>query len=125
MAVAIASGVPHEYGLYTTIIAGFLVAVFGGSRYQIAGPTGAFIPILLAVVLQYGYENLLIAGLFAGIILMVLSILKFGHFITYIPRSVTIGFTTGIAVIIFTGQIENFLGLENVEKQQYFHQTMV
>lgn len=125
MAFAIASGVPPEYGLYTTIIAGFLVAVFGGSRYQIAGPTGAFIPILLAIVLQYGYEDLLIAGLFAGIILMVLSIFKFGHFITYIPRSVTIGFTTGIAVIIFTGQIENFFGMENVEKQQYFHQTIV
>lgn len=124
MAFAIASGVPPEYGLYTTIIAGFLVALFGGSRYQIAGPTGAFIPILLAVVLQYGYENLLIAGLFAGIILLMMSIFKFGHFITYIPRSVTIGFTTGIAVIIFSGQIENLLGLENMEKKQYFHQTI-
>lgn len=125
MAFAIASGVPPEYGLYTTIIAGFLVAIFGGSRYQIAGPTGAFIPILLAVVLQYGYENLLIAGMMAGIMLIIMSIFKFGQLITYIPRSVTIGFTTGIAVIIFSGQIENFLGLENLEKKQYFHETML
>src|SRR5690625_1605502 len=69
MAFAIASGVKPEYGLYTTIIAGLLVALFGGSRYQVAGPTGAFIPILLAIVLQYGYEDLLIAGFLAGIML--------------------------------------------------------
>ena len=73
MAFAIASGVKPEYGLYTTIIAGFLVALLGGSRFQIAGPTGAFIPILLAIVLQYGYEDLLIAGFLAGIFLVIMS----------------------------------------------------
>src|SRR5699024_9187492 len=125
MAFAIASGVKPEYGIYTTIIAGLIVALFGGSRFQIAGPTGAFIPILLAIVLQYGYEDLLIAGFLAGIMLMLMSLFKFGSLITYIPRSVTIGFTSGIAVIIFSGQIENFLGLEGLEKKEYFHQNIL
>lgn len=125
MAFAIASGVKPEYGLYTTIIAGLLVALFGGSRFQIAGPTGAFIPILLAIVLQYGYEDLLIAGFLAGIMLVIMGFLKVGNLIKYIPRSVTIGFTSGIAVIIFTGQIENFLGLKGIEKKEYFHQNMM
>lgn len=124
MAFAIASGVKPEYGIYTTIISGLIVAILGGSRFQIAGPTGAFIPVLLAVVLQYGYEKLLLAGLLAGIILMLMGIFKLGTLIKYIPRSVTIGFTAGIAVIIFAGQIENFLGLAGVEKREYFHQNM-
>src|SRR5690625_1039375 len=125
MAFAIASGVSPEYGIYTTIFAGLIVALFGGSHFQIAGPTGAFIPILLAIVLQYGYEDLLIAGMLAGVMLILMSIFKFGSLITYIPRSVTIGFTSGIAVIIFTGQLENFFGLENIEKKQYFHENML
>lgn len=124
MAFAIASGVKPEYGLYTTIIAGILVALFGGSRYQIAGPTGAFIPILLAIVLEFGYEDLLIAGFMAGIMLIIMGFFKLGNLIKYIPRSVTIGFTAGIAVIIFTGQIENFFGLKNMEKKEYFHETL-
>ena len=125
MAFAIASGVKPEYGLYTTIVAGLLVALFGGSRYQVAGPTGAFIPILLAIVLQYGYEDLLIAGFLAGIMLIIMGFFKVGNLIKYIPRSVTIGFTAGIAVIIFSGQIENFLGLQGIEKKQYFHENMI
>lgn len=125
MAFAIASGVKPEYGIYTTIIAGFFVAIFGGSRFQIAGPTGAFIPILLAVVLQYGYENLLIAGMMAGVILIIMGVFKLGSLIKYIPRSVTIGFTSGIAVIIFTGQIENFFGLTGIEKKEAFHENMI
>lgn len=125
MAFAIASGVNPEYGIYTTIIAGLIVALIGGSHFQIAGPTGAFIPILLAIVLQYGYEDLLIAGMIAGVMLVFMAVFKFGSLITYIPRPVTIGFTSGIAVIIFSGQLENFLGLENIEKKQYFHQNML
>lgn len=125
MAFAIASGVKPEYGLYTTIIAGFLVALLGGSRYQVAGPTGAFIPILLAIVLQYGYEDLLIAGFLAGIFLIIMTFLGVSHLIHFVPRSVTIGFTAGIAVIIFTGQLGNFFGLEGVEKKEYFHQNMM
>lgn len=125
MAFAIASGVKPEYGIYTTIIAGLIVALLGGSRFQIAGPTGAFIPILLAVVLQYGYENLLIAGFMAGILLVIMGIFRLGSLIHYIPRSVTIGFTTGIAVIIFSGQLGNFLGLSELDKKEYFHQNML
>lgn len=125
MAFAIASGVKPEYGLYTTIIAGFLVALFGGSRFQVAGPTGAFIPILLAIVLQYGYEDLLIAGLLAGIFLLIMSFIGVSQLIHFVPRSVTIGFTAGIAVIIFSGQIANFFGLTGVEKKEYFHETIM
>ncbi|RST77414.1 STAS domain-containing protein [Siminovitchia acidinfaciens] len=123
MAFAMASGVKPEYGIYTTIIAGLIVSLLGGSRYQIAGPTGAFIPILLAVVLQYGYEDLLIAGLMAGVMLVAMSFFKLGSLVHFIPRSVTIGFTTGIAVIIFSGQLGNFFGLD-LESHEYFHQNM-
>ena len=125
MAFAIASGVKPEYGLYTTIIAGFLVALFGGSRFQIAGPTGAFIPILLAIVLQYGYEDLLIAGFLAGIFLVIMSFAGISNLIHFVPRSVTIGFTSGIAIIIFTGQFGNFLGLSGLESKEFFHENMI
>lgn len=124
MAFAIASGVKPEYGLYTTIIAGILISLLGGSRFQIGGPTGAFIPILFAIVLQYGYENLLIAGFLAGIILVFMGVFKLGALIKFIPRPVTIGFTVGIAVIIFTGQIANFLGLTGIEKHENFLPNM-
>lgn len=120
MAFAIASGVKPEYGIYTTIIAGILISLFGGSKYQIGGPTGAFIPILFGVVVTYGYENLLIAGFMAGILLLLMGVYKLGSLIKFIPRPVTIGFTSGIAVIIFVGQIANFLGLTGVESQEFF-----
>lgn len=124
MAFAIASGVQPAYGIYTTIVAGILISLFGGSRYQIGGPTGAFIPILFAIVMQYGYENLLIAGLLAGIILVLMGVFKLGALIRYIPKPVVIGFTSGIAVIIFSGQIGNFLGLTGLEKHEYFLDNM-
>lgn len=120
MAFAIASGVKPEHGIYTTIIAGILISLLGGSKFQIGGPTGAFIPILFGIVLTYGFENLLIAGFMAGIILLLMGAFKLGSLIKFIPRPVTIGFTAGIAVIIFTGQIPNFLGLAGVENQEYF-----
>ncbi|WP_127532663.1 SulP family inorganic anion transporter [Paenibacillus kobensis] len=125
MAFAIASGVKPEYGIYTTIIAGILISLFGGSRYQIGGPTGAFIPILFAIVLQYGYENLLIAGFLAGIILVLMGLFKLGAWIKFIPRPVTVGFTAGIAVIIFSGQIANFLGLSHIQKHENFIPNMI
>ena len=124
MAFAIASGVKPEYGIYTTIIAGILVSIFGGSKFQIAGPTGAFIPILLGIVISYGYENLLLAGFLAGILLLLMGLFKLGALIKYIPRPVTIGFTTGIAVTIFSGQISNFLGLTGIENHEYFIDKM-
>ncbi|WP_010268796.1 SulP family inorganic anion transporter [Paenibacillus senegalensis] len=124
MAFAIASGVKPEYGIYTTIIAGILISLFGGSKFQIGGPTGAFIPILFAVVMQYGYENLLIAGFMAGIMLVLMGLFRLGALIKFIPRPVTIGFTAGIAVIIFSGQLANFIGLDHIEKHEYFLSNM-
>ncbi|MCL6573490.1 MAG: STAS domain-containing protein [Bacillus sp. (in: Bacteria)] len=124
MAFAIASGVKPEYGIYTTIIAGILIALFGGSRFQIGGPTGAFIPVLFGIVMTYGYDSLLIAGFLAGIILLLMGIFKLGSLIKFIPKPVTIGFTSGIAVIIFVGQIANFLGLTGVEKHETFFSNL-
>ena len=124
MAFAIASGVKPEYGIYTTIIAACLVTLFGGSKYQVSGPTGAFIPILLSIVLVYGYESLLIAGFLSGIILIVMGLLDMGSLIKFLPRSVTIGFTAGIAVNIFAGQIANFLGLTGLERHESFIANM-
>ncbi|XJZ28760.1 SulP family inorganic anion transporter [Bacillota bacterium Lsc_1132] len=124
MAFAIASGVKPEYGIYTTIVAGILISLFGGSKYQIGGPTGAFIPILFGIVMTYGYENLLIAGFLAGIILLLMGVFKLGTLIKFIPRPVTIGFTAGIAVTIFTGQIASFLGLYGLKKHEEFFLNM-
>ncbi|MFK9090382.1 SulP family inorganic anion transporter [Bacillus salipaludis] len=124
MAFAIASGVKPEYGIYTTIVAGILISLLGGSKYQIDGPTGAFIPILFGIVMTYGYENLLIAGFMAGTILLFMGIFKLGSLIKYIPRPVTIGFTTGIAVTIFSGQIASFLGLEGIKKHEEFSRNI-
>ena len=124
MAFAIASGVKPEYGIYTTIIAGILISLFGGSKFQIGGPTGAFIPILFGIVMTYGYDNLLVAGFMAGIILVLMGVFKLGSLIKFIPRPVTIGFTTGIAITIFTGQLANFLGLTGIEKKESFLANM-
>lgn len=125
MAFAIASGVNPEYGIYTTIIAGIFVSIFGGSSFQIAGPTGAFIPLLFGIVATYGYDGLLVAGFMAGIMLILMGVLKLGVLIKFIPRPVTIGFTTGIAVTIFVGQISKFLGLDGVSSKEYFHETLL
>lgn len=125
MAFAIASGVKPEYGIYTTIIAGIVISLFGGSKFQIGGPTGAFIPILFGIVMVYGYENLLIAGFLAGIMLTFMGFFKLGTLIKFIPKSVTVGFTSGIAIIIFVGQIANFLGLVGVEKKEAFHENII
>jgi SulP family sulfate permease len=124
MSFAIASGVKPEYGIYTAVFAGILISLLGGSKYQIGGPTGAFVPILLGIVISYGYENLLLAGLMAGIMLVLMGLFKLGTLIKYIPRPVTIGFTAGIAVIIFTGQISNFLGLRDIEQHERFIDNM-
>jgi SulP family sulfate permease len=120
MAFAIASGVKPEYGIYTTVVAGILISLFGGSKYQIGGPTGAFIPILFGIVMTYGYENLLIAGFLAGVMLLLMGIFKLGSLIKFIPRPVTIGFTAGIAVTIFFGQVSSFLGLAGLKKHEEF-----
>ncbi|MDF3036700.1 MAG: sodium-independent anion transporter, partial [Paucimonas sp.] len=103
MAFAIASGARPEQGLYTAIVAGFLVSAFGGSRLQIAGPTGAFIAILSGITAQYGIAGLQIATMMAGVILVLMGVAKMGGIIKFIPAPVIIGFTAGIAVIIWVG----------------------
>lgn len=111
MAFAIASGVPPAQGLYTAIISGFIVGVFGGSRVQIAGPTGAFVVILAGITAHYGVEGLQIATLLAGFILLFMGIIKLGSIFKFIPDSVIIGFTSGIGVIIFVNEWNDFFGL--------------
>lgn len=111
MALAIASGVPPQHGLYTAMIAGFLIALTGGSRYTISGPTAAFVVILYPVTQQFGLGGLLVATLFSGVILIALALARLGRLIEYIPEPVTLGFTSGIAIVIATLQIKDFLGL--------------
>ncbi|MES2127134.1 MAG: SulP family inorganic anion transporter [Pseudomonadota bacterium] len=114
MAFAIASGARPEQGLYTAIVAGFVVTVFGGTRLQIAGPTGAFVAILAGVTAKYGVDGLQIASFMAGLMLLTLGLAKMGGVIKFIPAPVIVGFTTGIGVIIWVGQWKYFFGLPDV-----------
>lgn len=111
MAIAIASGVGPERGLFTAIVGGFLVSALGGSRYQIGGPAGAFIVLVAATVHQHGVDGLVLATLLSGLMLAAVGALRLGSFIRYIPYPVTVGFTAGIAVIILASQIRDLLGL--------------
>ena len=112
IALAIASGVKPEQGLYTAIFAGFVIAVLGGTRAQISGPTGAFIVIVYGIVQQYGYDGLVIATLIAGVLLIIMGLARMGAFLKFVPYPVTVGFTSGIALIIFSSQVSDFLGLK-------------
>jgi SulP family sulfate permease len=111
IAFAIASGVTPERGLYTAIIAGFIISLLGGSRVQIGGPTGAFVVIIYAIVQKYGYPGLVMATIMAGVMLVAMGLLQLGGLIKFIPYTIVTGFTSGIAVIIFTSQIGDFFGL--------------
>ena len=111
MAFGIASGVPPEAGLYTAIIAGFLISLLGGCRVQIGGPAGAFVVIIYGIIAQYGLSNLMLATIGSGIILFFMGLFKLGGFIKFIPISIVIGFTNGIAVMIGLQQVKDFLGL--------------
>lgn len=111
MAFAIASGLPPERGLFTAIIAGFLISLLGGSRVQIGGPTGAFVVIVSGIVAQFGYAGLCWCTLMAGVLLILFGIFRLGGLIRFIPFPVTTGFTTGIAVVIFSTQVKDLLGL--------------
>jgi len=108
---AIASGGTPQQGLWTGIIAGIVVGLFGGSRFQIAGPTGAFVPVLFSIVTRFGYDGLALATMMAGAMLVILGALKMGRLLKFFPYPVVAGFTSGIAVIIFCGQLNEFLGL--------------
>ncbi len=111
IALAIASGVSPERGLYTAIVAGFVIALLGGSRVNISGPTAAFAAIVAGIVAEHGVSGLAIATLMAGIILIIFGICRVGTLIKYIPESITVGFTSGIAITIIIGQLKDFLGL--------------
>jgi len=111
MALAIASGVAPQYGLYTAFIGGFVIALTGGSRFSISGPTAAFVVILYPIAQEYGLGGLLLATLMSGVLLVVMSLMRLGRFIEYIPEAVTLGFTAGIAVVIATLQVKDFFGL--------------
>lgn len=127
IALALASGVTPEKGIYTAIIAGFLISFFGGSRVQISGPTAAFATIVAGIVAKNGMDGLIVATILAGIILILMGLLKLGSLIKFIPYTITTGFTSGIAITIVVGQIKSFLGLttdpnvnaiETVEKME-------
>lgn len=112
MAFAIASGVSPERGLFTAIVAGFLISALGGSRVQIGGPTGAFVVIVFSIVQKHGYEGLVLATLMAGLILIVMALSRLGAAVKFIPYPVTTGFTSGIALVIFSSQIKDLFGLD-------------
>ena len=111
MAFGIASGVPPQAGIYTAVVAGFLISALGGSRTQIGGPTGAFVVIVAGIVVKFGIAGLALVGVMAGVILLVMGLTGLGSAVKYIPRPVTIGFTNGIALLIASTQIKDFLGL--------------
>ncbi len=115
IALAIASGVSPEKGVYTAIVAGFVIALFGGSRVNISGPTAAFATIVAGIVAQYGIEGLVVATLMAGVLLILMGLCRFGSLIKYIPNTITTGFTSGIALTIAIGQLKDFLGLTFAE----------
>ena len=117
IAFAIASGVPPIKGIYTAIIAGILGSAFGGSTYSITGPTGAMTVIILSTVNKFGIEGLLVAGFLAGVIQIALGAIRLGRFVQFIPFPIVSGFTAGIGVIIFIGQVANSLGIVVASKE--------
>jgi sulfate permease, SulP family len=120
MALAIATGVPPQHGLYTAIIAGIIIALTGGARYSVSGPTAAFVVILFPIVQQYGLGGLLIASMMAGLILVALGLARMGRLIQFVPYPVVLGFTAGIAVVIAVLQIPDFLGLTMGPSGEHF-----
>jgi SulP family sulfate permease len=112
LAFAIGSGVTPERGLFTAIVAGFLISLLGGSRVQIGGPTGAFVVIVYTIIQKYGYNGLAVATLIAGVMMILMGLARFGVLLKFIPFPVTVGFTTGIAVVIFSSQLKDFFGLQ-------------
>ena len=124
IAFAIASGCSPTAGIWTAIVAGFIISLLGGSRVQIGGPTGAFIPIVFGIVSIYGFQNLMVATMIAGVLLFVMGLTKMGVLIRFIPISVVIGFTNGIAVVIFMSQIKDFFGLQIPSMPAEFFERM-
>ncbi|MGH9880751.1 MAG: SulP family inorganic anion transporter [Pyrinomonadaceae bacterium] len=125
IAFAIASGVKPEQGLFTAIVAGFVISLLGGSRAQISGPTGAFVVIIYGIVHQYGYDGLAVATLIAGVLLVLMGLFRMGTLLKFIPYPVTVGFTTGIALIIFSSQVGDFLGFNLVSPPAGFIEKLI
>jgi len=125
MALAIACGVPPQYGLYSAIVAGFITPLCGGSRYSVSGPTAAFVVILYPIVQQYGLAGLLVATVLAGGMLVLLAVFRMGRYIEYIPRAVTLGFTGGIAIVIAVLQLPDFLQLKTGPLPVHFIDKLV
>jgi sulfate permease, SulP family len=124
MAFAIASGVPPQAGLYTAVVAGFLISALGGSRMQIGGPTGAFVVIVAGIVAKFGTSGLALVGIMAGVVLVIMGLTGLGTAVKFIPRPVIIGFTNGIALLIASTQIKDFLGLKTPPMPSEFLQRM-
>src|SRR6476659_5706630 len=120
MALAIAVGVPPQHGLYTAVFAGAIVALLGGCKFQVTGPTAAFVVILAPIASKHGLGGLLTAGLMAGVLLIVMGVARLGNLIEYIPHPVTTGFTTGIATVIAALQIKDALGLQTGPLPEHF-----
>ncbi len=120
MAIAIGSGAKPETGLFASVVGGFIVSALGGSRFQIGGPAGAFIVLVATTIERYGYDGFLLAAMLAGLFLLIVGYLQLGTYIKYIPHPVTIGFTSGIAVIIFAGEIHDLLGLHIAKEPSAF-----
>lgn len=125
MALAIATGVPPQHGLYTAIVAGFVIALTGGSRFNVSGPTAAFVVILFPIVQQYGLGGLLLATMMAGVILLAMGALRMGRLIQFVPYPVVLGFTAGIAVVIMVLQIPDFMGLDTGGLGEHFVDNVV
>lgn len=124
MALAIATGMPPQFGLYTAIVAGAVIALLGGSRCQVSGPTAAFVAILLPVTAKFGPGGLMIATALAGLMLIALGLCRLGRLIAFVPYPVVTGFTAGIALVIATGQVKDLLGLEGVERREHWHEVV-
>src|SRR3954469_13534036 len=120
MALAIAVGVPPQHGLYTAIVAGMVVPLLGGSRFQVTGPTAAFIVILAPIVVRHGFSGLLIAGGMAGVLLLAMGVFRLGRLIQFIPHPVTTGFTAGIGTVIGVLQLKDLLGLRPTRTPDHF-----
>ena len=124
MAFGIASGVTPQAGLYTAVVAGFLISALGGSRVQIGGPTGAFVVIVAGIIVKFGLSGLFMVTLMAGVLLIAMGITGLGAAVKFIPRPVTIGFTNGIALLIASTQIKDFLGLTIPTSPSEFFERM-
>lgn len=125
MALAIATGMPPQNGIYTAIVAGSVIAFFGGSRVQVSGPTAAFVAVLLPLTARHGPGGLMLATIMAGLLLMLMGLTRLGRLVQFVPYPVVTGFTAGIGLVIATGQLKDFFGLTDVVQHPHFHETVV